>query len=71
MTILRLSYLIPDARVGLDDGRRWVKAVPMPPPVNRFKAAWAVLTGRAYAVAWPFAGEFEQAMVVNGYEVPR
>lgn len=72
MSILHLRDLIPSAQCDavLPDGR-WVKAIHEPPPTNVVKAAWAVLTGRAYAVAWPFHGEFEQAMVASGYEVPK
>jgi hypothetical protein len=71
-SVMRLRDIIPRSgcQSGLPDGR-WVIAVPFPPPINRLKAAWAVLSGRAYAVEWPRDGEFEQAMVVNGYEVPR
>lgn len=70
--VLRLRDVLPsqNCSAGLPDGR-WVKAVHEPPPFNRIKAAWAVLTGRAYAIQWPKNGEFEQAMVVNGYDVPR
>ena len=46
---------------GLPDGR-YVRAVAMPYDGNRLRAAWWVLTGRAYAVIWPDAGELEQAL---------
>lgn len=71
MTILRLRHIIPrhGCQAGFPDGR-YVIAVAEPPPINRFKGAWAVLTGKAYPVAWPKNGEFEQAMVMNGHELP-
>lgn len=43
----------------------WVRAVPAPfydGLLARCVAAWAVLTGRAYPVRWPEAGELEQAL---------
>jgi hypothetical protein len=40
---------------------RWVRAVPLPYYGNSLRAAWEVLMGRAYAVAWPEPGEFEEA----------
>lgn len=71
MTILRLRHIIPIHGIGagLPDGR-WVIGVCEPPMINRFKGAWAVLTGKAYPVAWPNHGEFEQATVLAGHEVP-
>jgi hypothetical protein len=39
-----------------------VRAVPEPNSGNRWRAAWAVLTGRAYAISWPKAGELEKAL---------
>jgi hypothetical protein len=40
----------------------WVRAVPLPYTGARIKAAWMVLTGRAYAVQWPEAGDLERAL---------
>jgi hypothetical protein len=70
--VLRLRDILPSQSCdsGLPDGR-WVKSMHEPPPFNRLKAAWRVLTGRAYAVEWPVDGEFEQAMAVLGYDIPR
>jgi hypothetical protein len=49
---------------GLPDGRV-VRAVPEPFEGGlfmRFTAAWAVLTGRAYAFSWPDDGDLEMAL---------
>lgn len=43
---------------GLPDGR-YVAAVCEPYTAGRLWAAWAVLTGRAYAFEWPKAGDLE------------
>lgn len=48
-------------QAGLPDGR-WVYAVPEPYDAGRIQAAWWVLTGRAYAFAWPKAGDLEEAI---------
>ena len=40
----------------------WVRAVGVPYPGGRIRAAWWVLTGRAHALRWPKAGELEQAL---------
>lgn len=40
----------------------WVRAVPLPYTGNRLKSAWMVLTGRAYAIQWPEAGDLEIAL---------
>jgi hypothetical protein len=48
----------PDVSTGLRDGRR-VAAVAQPYSGNRLRAAWWVLTGRAYAFLWPKAGDLE------------
>ena len=45
----------------LPDGR-WVRAVPLPYTGNRLRAVWWILTGRAYAIRWPQAGELEKAL---------
>lgn len=52
------SLYHPDVSAGLPDGR-WVAAVSEPYDGNRLKAAWWVLTGRAYAFIWPKAGDLE------------
>ena len=40
----------------------YFRAVPSPYRGGRIRAAWAVLTGKAYAVKWPEPGEFEDAL---------
>jgi hypothetical protein len=37
-------------------------AVALPYDGNRLKAAWWILTGRAYALQWPKPGELEDAI---------
>jgi hypothetical protein len=61
--IHRLADMIgsKDCQTGLLDGR-WVRAVPLPFSGNRFGAAWHVLTGNAYAIQWPEAGDLEKAL---------
>jgi hypothetical protein len=39
----------------------WAQAVAQPYTAGRLKAAWWVLTGRAYAFQWPEPGELELA----------
>lgn len=51
----------PHVQTGLPDGR-WVAAVAEPYTGGRLRAAWAVLTGRAYAFAWPEPGDIEAAL---------
>jgi hypothetical protein len=54
----------PGCQAGLPDGR-WVQAVAVPYPTNlieRLRAAWWVLTGRAVALVWPKAGELESSI---------
>lgn len=55
----------PDTQASIIIGGRevWVRAVPAPYytfPVERIKAAWAVLTGKAHAVKWPREGDLER-----------
>lgn len=45
-------------QAGLPDGRV-VAAVCEPHDMGRLRAAWWVLTGRAYAFIWPKPGELE------------
>lgn len=61
--IHRLADMIGSKNVGaeLPDGK-WVRGVPLPYSGNRAKAAWAVFTGKAYAVEWPQAGDLEKAL---------
>ena len=43
----------------------WVRSVPEPfhgGVIDRCRDAWAVATGRAYAVKWPTGGELEDAL---------
>lgn len=51
----------PGCQAGLPDGR-WVYAVPEPYTAGRLMAAWWVLTGRAFAFAWPKPGDLEDAL---------
>lgn len=51
----------PHVNAGLPDGR-WVKAVAEPYTAGQLRAAWWVLTGRAYAIVWPKAGDLEKAV---------
>jgi len=45
------------------DGKRWFAAPAEPYGGNRLRAAWWVLTGRAYAFLWPKAGDLERAFL--------
>lgn len=56
----------PHVDAGLPDGR-WVKAVAEPYSGDKIRAAWWVLTGRAYAFQWPEAGDLEKAVGVEPY----
>lgn len=60
----------PGVQAGLPDGR-WVIAVPEPYTGNAIVAAWWVLTGRAYALQWPKAGDLESALNVEPRERPK
>lgn len=51
----------PNVEVGLPDGR-WARAVSEPYTGNRLRAAWWVLTGKAFALRWPEGGELEDAL---------
>lgn len=48
----------PDVGAQTPDGK-WVAAVAVPYDGNRLRAAWWILTGRAYAMLWPKAGDLE------------
>lgn len=55
------SIFNADCRSQLPDGS-WPLSVSLPYTGGRFKAAWAVLTGGAYALAWPMPGDLEAAI---------
>lgn len=57
----------PGVSSGTPDGT-YARAVAMPYSGNRIRAAWWVLTGRAYAFLWPEAGDLEAAL---GLELQR
>lgn len=63
-TIERL-YGRPHVRARLPDGT--FLAVPEPYTAGRIRAAWWVLTGRAYAFVWPKPGDLERAIGLNPY----
>jgi hypothetical protein len=44
------------------EGGKYAFAVCEPYTAGRLKAAWWVLTGRAYAFEWPKAGDLEAAI---------
>ena len=55
-----------------DDLGAWVLAVPLPyygNLVQRLRAAWWVLTDRAYATQWPEPGDLERAL--GTYRAPK
>lgn len=55
------SIYTPGIQSGMPDGG-WARSVAEPYTANRLVAAWWVLTGRAYALRWPEAGELEAAL---------
>lgn len=64
--INRLRNMVAPSGIstGLPDGRV-VRPVPEPyytAGLERLRAAWWVLTGRAHAVVWPKAGDLEDAL---------
>jgi hypothetical protein len=61
------SIYHPGISAALPDGR-WVAAVCQPYDGNRLKAAWWVLTGRAFALIWPKAGDIESALGHDGLQ---
>jgi hypothetical protein len=50
----------PHVQAGMG-GAKYAFAVAEPYDGNRLVAAWWVLTGRAYAILWPKAGDLEKA----------
>lgn len=48
----------PEVHSQMPNGQ-WAHAVCEPCDIGRFRAAWWVLTGRAYAFLWPKPGELE------------
>lgn len=66
----RLSDMIgPDGAQSTAFGiSGYFRAVPLPYRGARFWAAWAVLTGKAYAVKWPEPGELEMALGTPGID---
>lgn len=46
------------------EGTSYARAVAEPYTGNRVVAAWWVLTGRAFALKWPKAGDLENALRV-------
>jgi hypothetical protein len=48
---------------------QWVRAVPSPfydGWLARIRSAWEIVCGRAFPVAWPEAGELEEALRDDG-----
>lgn len=71
--IHRLDSMVGSADCATQDNLgAWVRAVPLPYSGTIFEniqAAWWILTGRAYAVRWPEAGDLERAIGV--YRAPK
>lgn len=63
------SIYSANVQAGLPDGR-WVFAVADPCTWSRWRAAWWVLTGRAYALRWPVAGELEDVLGISRLRRP-
>lgn len=57
--IHRLADMIGSKDTEVHGGYR---AVPLPYRGRRLKAAFLVLTGKAFAVAWPDPGDLERAL---------
>lgn len=68
----RLQDMIGSQAVttGLPDGR-WVRCVPEPYTGNCWRAAWHVLTGRAFAVQWPKSGDLETILGIEPERLKR
>ena len=60
----------PGVKAGTSDGR-WVVAVAEPYTAGSLRAAWWVLTGKAFALRWPRAGDLEVALNVEPQPRPR
>lgn len=60
----------PTVRAGMGDGT-WPYAVAEPYSAGSLKAAWWVLTGKAYAFAWPKPGDIERALDLPPYRRQR
>lgn len=63
--IFTIGHMIGSRDTMASDGNRWFRAVPLPyyhGIIARLCAAWAVVTGNAYAVRWPEPGELEHAL---------
>ena len=71
--IFRLRELIPPADVSTQTPEGlWVAAHPLPyfgTMQSRWRAARAVWRGEAYAIAPPHPGEFEMALVEQGWQI--
>ncbi len=50
------------------EGSKYAFAVCEPYTAGSLKAAWWVLTGRAYAIEWPKAGDLEAAIGMPLYD---
>ena len=67
--IHRLANMICGDAQQQDNLGAWVRAVPLPYPGGRLRAAWWILTGKAYAVQWPDPGDLERSLGI--YKVPK
>lgn len=61
LSIHKISHVY-DTSCTTSVGGREVIAIPEPYTAGRLKAAWAVLTGRAFAFEWPKPGDLEKAL---------
>jgi len=64
--IFRLRHMIGGpGEATSKDGKVWYRAVPLPfydGLIERFRNAWKIITGEAYAIYWPEPGELEHAL---------
>lgn len=60
--IHRLCSIYSQRCMSSVDGKLYVFAVAEPYTADRLRAAWWVLTGKAYAFEWPKAGDLEAAI---------
>lgn len=68
--IYELRHLIPSSDNSTQGPFGWVRAMHLPfygGLIDRAHDAWEVFCGRAYAVRWPKAGDFEQASDVGSH----